>query len=134
MNLEPYLFFEGRCDEAIEFYQKAVGAEVKMLMRYKDMPEPGSSKPGLEDKVMHANLRIGETTVMVSDGHCDGGVDFKGFALTLSVNDAESAGRLFGALSEGGKVLMPMSPTFYSPSFGMLTDRFGVMWMVLVMA
>jgi PhnB protein len=130
MQIQPYLFYNGRCDEAIDFYRGAVGAEVTMLMRYKDSPEPTSH--GNEEKVMHASLRIGDTTVLVSDGRCSGQLNFQGFALTLIVpNDAE-AERFFTALGDGGKVQMPLVKTFFSSKFGMLADRFGVLWMIYV--
>lgn len=134
MKIEPYLFFEGRCDEAIEFYKQALGAEVKMLMRFKEMPGPGTIAPGLKEKVMHANLQIGDNTVLLSDGHAEGQPNFHGFALTIEVTAEAEAKRLFAALTDGGKVVMPLSQTFYSPSFGMLTDRFGLMWMIITTA
>jgi PhnB protein len=133
MNLEPYLFFEGRCDEAVAFYGKALGAEVLFLMRYKENPEPQdhSNLPsGSEDKVMHATLRIGENSVMVSDGLCTGQPDFQGFSLALTTLDEVEADRWFSALVEDGQVRMPLTKTFFSPAFGMLTDRFGVPWMI----
>lgn len=136
MQVHSYLFFEGRCEEAIEFYKKAVGAEVKMLMRYKESPEPpppGMSHAGLENKVMHAQFRIGETTVMASDGHAKDAPSFKGFALNLTVTSVAEADRYFAALTEGGKATMPLCKTFFSPRFGMLVDRFGVSWMVYVL-
>ncbi len=132
MQLQPYLFFEGRCDEAIAFYRDALGAEVTMLMRYKENPVPGTTRPGMEDKVMHASIRIGETVVLVSDGHCAGQPGFQGFALSLIVKDEAEAERVFAALSDGGQVRMPLAQTFFSPRFGMVADRFGVLWMVLV--
>jgi PhnB protein len=135
VRVQPYLFFEGRCEEALEFYKKAIGAEITMLMRYKDNPEPpqaSKAPPGSENKVMHANFRVGETAVMASDGMCRGRPSFQGFSLTLTANDEAEAKRLFGALAEGGEVRMPLARTFFSPSFGMLADRFGVGWMVLV--
>ena len=135
MKVEPYLFFDGRCDEALEFYGRVLRAEVTMLMRFKDSPEPhqpGMIPPGSENKVMHASFRIGDTTLMASDGRCLGKPNFQGFSLTLSVpNDAE-AERLFAALGDGGQVQMPMSKTFFSSRFGMVADRFGVPWMVIV--
>ncbi len=134
MKIEPYLFFEGRCDEAIEFYRDALGAEVTALLRYKDNPDRDSSRPGTEDKIMHANLRIGETTVMVSDGLCSGLPNFQGFSLTLALASEAQASRMFQALAEGGKIRMPLAQTFYSPLFGMVVDRFGVQWMILVTA
>ena len=134
-HIEPYLFFDGRCEEAIEFYRNALGAEVDMLMRFKDSPEPhqpGMTAPGSENKVMHANLRIGGTSVMASDGRCGGKPHFDGFALSLGVATEAEADRLFAALADGGKVQMPLTRTFFSPRFGMVADRFGVMWMVIV--
>lgn len=132
MQVATYLFFEGRCDEALAFYGKVLGAEVTMLMRYRDNPDPGQFQPGLEDKVMHANVRIGDTTLMVSDGRCEAPAAFRGFALTLSVADEAAAERVFQALADGGEVQMPLARTFWSPRFGMVTDRFGVLWMVMV--
>lgn len=137
MQVEPYLFFEGRCEEAVEFYRKALGAEVVMLMRYKDSPEPpppGKLPPGSENKVMHANLRIGETTVMASDGLAQGQPRFQGFSLSITVPDEARAEKLFAALAAGGQVQMPLARTFWSPRFGMVTDRFGVGWMINVPA
>ena len=135
MKVEPYLFFDGRCDEALEFYRRTLRAEVEMLMRFKDSPEPhqpGMVPPGSENKVMHASFRIGDTTLMASDGRCLGKPSFQGFALSLSVpNDAE-AERLFAALGDGGQVQMPMAKTFFSSRFGMVADRFGVSWMIIV--
>ena len=133
MQIQPYLFFNGRCEEAIEFYRHALGAEVTMLMRFKDSPEPpppGMLPPGFENKVMPASLRIGEATVMASDGTCPASPDFQGFSLSITVPSMETADRLFEALAHGGQVQMPLSKTFWSPRFGMVTDRFGVSWMV----
>ncbi len=135
MQIQPYLFFDGRCEEAIEYYRKALGAEVDMLMRYKDNPEPpekSKAPPGSENKVMHASLRIGETIVMASDGFCTGKPSFQGFGLSLTVaNEAEADAR-FAALADGGQVRTPLTRTFFSPRFGMVADRFGVLWMVYV--
>jgi PhnB protein len=135
MKTEPYLFFEGRCDEAIEFYRRTLGAEVGMLMRYQDSPEPpapGMLPSGSENKIMHASLRIGDTNVMVSDGHCSGQPDFRGFSLSLTVPDATRADQVFAALADGGQVRMPLAKTFFAPRFGMVVDRFGVLWMIIV--
>ena len=137
MQIQPYLFFDGRCEEAVEFYRKALGAEVTMLMRYKDSPEspqPGMVKPGSENKVMHSSFRIGETTVMASDGHCLGKPSFQGFSLSLTAPNVAEADGKFAALADGGKVQMPLSKTFFSPRFGMVADRFGVSWMIIVPA
>jgi PhnB protein len=134
MQIEPYLFFEGRCEEALEFYCRALGAEVTLLMRFKESPDPGSCRPGTEDKVMHANFRIGNTTVMASDGRCEGHPAFQGFSLSLSLTDEAEAERLFAALSDGGQVQMPLTKTFWSQCFGMVADRFGVSWMINVIA
>jgi PhnB protein len=132
MLVQPYLFFDGRCEEAIEFYRSKLGAEVEMLMRFKESPEPAQNPPRSEDKVMHASFRVGETTVMASDGRCMGQPSFQGFALSLTPSNDAEAERLFSALSEGGQVQMPLSKTFFASSFGMLADRFGVSWMVYV--
>ncbi len=130
--VQPYLFFNGRCEEALDFYRGALGAEVTMLMRFKDSPEPAMCAPGSENKVMHASFRIGETTVMASDGRCQGQPSFQGFSLSLTVPDTAEADRLFGALAKGGQVQMPLAKTFFSPRFGMVADRFGVSWMIYV--
>jgi PhnB protein len=132
-QIQPYLMFDGRCDEAIEFYQKAIGAKVEMLMRFKDNPEPGPCNTAENaEKVMHSSIRIGETTILASDGRCAGKPNFQGFALSLTVKDEDQASRAFAALGDGGQVQMPLTKTFFSPSFGMVADRFGVMWMVYV--
>ena len=132
VQVQPYVFFEGRCQEALEFYRRALGAEVTALLRFKESPDPGMIQPGSEDKVMHASFRIGETTVLASDGRCGGHPNFQGFALSLTVATEAKADRFFGALADGGQVIMPPSATFFSPRFGMTTDRFGVSWMVYV--
>jgi PhnB protein len=131
MQIQPYLFFEGRCDEALDFYRAALGAEVTAIVRYKDSPDPGACTPLNENKVMHSSFRIGETTVWASDGQCLGQPDFRGFSLAINVSTESEAERLFAALGEGGQVNVPMTGTFFSPRFGMVTDRFGVLWMVL---
>ncbi|HSP45719.1 MAG TPA: VOC family protein [Chthoniobacterales bacterium] len=132
--LQPYLFFGGRCEEAIEFYGKALGAEVVMLVRFKESPEPQPGMPEcFEEKIMHATLRLGETLLMASDGRCEGPANFEGFSLSVSVADGGEAERVFAALSEGGLVTMPLEKTFWASKFGMVQDRFGVGWMVSVM-
>jgi PhnB protein len=133
MQVQPYLVFEGRCEEAIEFYKKALDARVEMLMRFKDAPA-GECAPGSDDKVMHACLKIGEAAVMVSDGRMQGKPAFQGFALSLDVQNKDEAERRFRALSEGGQVQVPLGKTFFATSFGMVADRFGVSWMVIVPA
>lgn len=132
MQIQPYVFFDGRCEEALEFYQQSVGAEIGMLLRYRDNPDPSTNPPGAEDNIMHGEMRIGESTVLVSDGHCGGSPTFEGFALTLIAKSVEESERLYKALEEGGQVLVPLGKSFFSPSFGMLTDQFGVMWLVYV--
>lgn len=132
MKVQPYLSFEGRCDEAIEFYKKAIGAKVEMLMRFKEAPDQSVTSPGNADKVMHAALRAGDAMLLMSDGRCTGSMNFHGIALALSVPADADAERVFGALSEGGRVNMPLQKTFFSSRFGMLADKFGVGWMVLV--
>jgi PhnB protein len=133
MTVQPYLFFEGRCAEALEFYRRAVGAEVTMLMHYKDSPDPAMVQ-GNPDKIMHASLRIGAGTVLASDGRCQGQPSFHGFALSLAAADDAEAKRRFEALADGGQVQMPLAKTFFASSFGMVADRFGVAWMVYVPA
>ena len=132
MQVQPYLFFDGRCDEALDFYKKAIGAAPKMLMRFKDAPDQSMITPQSKDKVMHAAVDIGDTTVLMSDGHCGGQASFKGFSLAVSATSEAEAEKVFGALGEGGQVTMPLAKTFFSPRFGMLTDKFGVGWMVIV--
>ena len=135
MQVQSYLFFDGRAEEAAEYYKRALGAEVTMLMRNKESPEPhppGTLPPGAENKVMHMEIRIGDTRILASDGHATGQPVFKGFGLALSVESEADAERKFNALSEGGHVEVPLARTFFSPRFGMVVDRFGVLWMVLV--
>jgi PhnB protein len=134
MLVQPYLFFDGRCEEAIEFYRSKLGAEVTMLMRFKESPEPcqsGATPPG--DKIMHSSFRIGDSTIMASDGYCKGQPTFQGFSLSITVPNEAEADRLFAALADSGQVLAPLTKTFFSPRFGMVADRFGVSWMIVVM-
>ena len=129
--VQAYLFFDGRCEEAIGFYRRALGAEVEMMMRFKDSPEPptpGMHPPGSDNKVMHASLRIGDGVRR----RCTGMPNFQGFSLSLTVSTEAEADRLFAALADGGQVKVPLAKTFFSPRFGMVTDRFGVLWMILV--
>ncbi len=133
--VQAYLFLDGKCEEALNFYQSALGAELVVLMRFKDNPDrsnPGCVPPGSENKVMHAQFKIGQTVIMASDGRCSGQPNFQGFALSLTVPSEAEADRAFAALSQGGKVEMPLAKTFFSAKFGMVADRFGVFWMVLV--
>ncbi|MGH8108364.1 MAG: VOC family protein [Arenimonas sp.] len=134
--IQPYLFFGGRCEEALDFYRSTLGAEVIMLMRFDESPQPlppGVLQPGFENKVMHSSFRVGETILMASDG-CDDKSTFRGFSLSLSVPTEAEADRVFALLSDGGQVTMPLGKTFWSPRYGMLIDRFGVGWMVNVPA
>jgi len=131
-TVHPYLCFEGRCDEALEFYRKELGAKVSMLMRFKDSPDQAACPASGGDKVMHATFTIGDSTLQASDGRCSGKLNFQGISLSLSVADVAEAERLFAALSNGGTVQMPFSKTFFSPGFGMVADQFGVSWMVYV--
>jgi len=132
--VQSYLFFDGRCDEALDFYHKALGAEVTRLMRFKENPEPPQPgcPPSPGDKVMHASFRIGETTIMASDGRCQGKPSFEGFSLSLVVSTEAEAEAAFAALADGGQVQMPLTKTFFSARFGMVADRFGASWMILV--
>lgn len=132
--IQPYLMFGGRCEEALEFYRSALGAQVDMLLRFSESPDPtppGMLPPGFENKVMHASFRIAGNVIMASDG-CEVGAQFKGFSLSISVAAEAEADRYFAALSDGGQVQMPLTKTFWSPRFGMLTDRFGIAWMINV--
>lgn len=131
MNVQPYLCYEGRCEEALEFYKEKLGATVEMMMRFKESPDPSHNPPGSDEKVMHVSFKVGETRLMASDGHCTGKPEFKGISLSLSVDDVDDAKKYFDALSDGGRIEMPLTETFFSPSFGMVEDKFGVMWMVL---
>jgi len=143
MKVQSYLSFEGRCDEAIAFYKKALGAEVVQLMRYSDAPANAfeghadascaGATPG-PDKVMHSVLRFGETELMLSDGQCSGKAEFKGIMLSITAPTDADARKWFDALADGGQVMQPLTPTFFTSSFGMLTDRFGVGWLLMVHA
>jgi PhnB protein len=131
--IEPYLFFNGRCEQALEFDRKALGAEVQFMMRYKESPEPprpGMVPAGFENKIMHTSFRVGQTTVMASDGCSTEKASFQGFSLSLSVPSELEADRAFAALADGGQVRMPLTRTFWSPRFGMVVDRFGIGWMI----
>lgn len=132
MQVQPYLFFDGRCDEALDFYKKAIGAKVEMRMSWKDNPDKTGCTAANENKVMHASVKVGDTAIMASDGRCEGKPEFKGFALTISAKTEAEAEKMFAALSEGGQVQMPLTKTFFSERFGMLADKFGVGWMVIV--
>ena len=132
MQVQPYLLFDGSCEEAIEFYKKALGATVTTLMRYKDSPDPSMCAPNSLDKVMHSSFRIGDTTVLASDGRNTGKPVFQGFSLTITAKNEAEAEKLFAALGDGGQVQMPLAKTFFSSRFGMVADRFGVGWMLLV--
>ena len=134
-QVQAYLFFDGRCEEAIEFYKGALGARVDMLMRFKESPDPvppGMCGPNSDDKVMHSAFHIGDTLIMASDGMAGGKPEFKGFSLSVNARDAADADRIFAALGKGGQVQMPLGKTFFSPRFGMVADKFGVGWMVIV--
>ena len=132
MQVQAYLFFDGRCEEALQYYSKYLGAKVEMLMRNKESPEPpppGMNAPG--DKIMHAAFRIGETQILASDGRCSGKPNFQGFSLAITAQDDAETKRIFNALADGGQVRMPLTKTFFASSFGMVADRFGIGWMVL---
>ncbi|WP_087686618.1 MULTISPECIES: VOC family protein [unclassified Pandoraea] len=135
MQVHSYLFFEGRCEEALEFYKKALGAKPGMMMRYSDSPEScpeGMLPPGSESKIMHGEMTIGETMVMVSDGRVSGKPNFGGFSLSVDFTESKDAEKAFNALADGGEIGMPLGPTFFAITFGMVKDRFGMNWMVIV--
>jgi PhnB protein len=132
MQVQPYLFFDGKCEEALELYKRVLGAKVEMVMKFKDAPDQSMISPGSENKIMHSTVKIGNSTILASDGNCNGKPAFEGFSLSVdATNDAE-AKRIFTALAEGGQVRMPMDKTFFASSFGMCADKFGVGWMVIV--
>ncbi|HEU5176032.1 MAG TPA: VOC family protein [Burkholderiales bacterium] len=131
MQIQPYLFFEGRTEEALEFYKSKLGAQVEFMMRYKENPDPKYNPPDSGEKVMHSCFRVGDTQVMASDGNCSGKPSFQGFSLTFNAADEADAKRRFNALAEGGQVNLPLSETFFAKSFGMVADRFGLNWMVM---
>jgi len=136
MQVQPYLFFDGCCEEALDFYKKTLGAKVEMMMRFKENPDKDKNPncmPSDDNKIMHAAFKVGDTMVMGSDGMAAGGKpEFKGFSLTVSAKDDAEAEKTFAALSDGGKVEMPLTKTFFSSKFGMLHDKFGIGWMVIV--
>ena len=131
MQVQPYLFFDGKCDEALEFYKRVLGAKVTMLMRFSDAPDQSMITPESKNKVMHSSVQIGDTTIMASDGHCHGKPAFEGFSLSVDAASDAEAKRIFTALAEGGQIRMPMDKTFFASSFGMCADKFGVGWMVI---
>lgn len=131
MKVEAYLQFDGRCEEALDFYRQALGAEVTMMMRFKEAPDQTGITPGSENKIMHSSFKVGESTIMASDGNCRNETKYEGFGLTISVPDVATAEKLFTALGAGGQVQMPLTKTFFSPAFGMVADKFGVSWMIL---
>ena len=137
VSVQPYLFFDGKCEEALDFYKGAIGAKVEMLMRFKenpDKPDPSHMPPNSDDKVMHAAFRVGDTQVLASDGQCAGKPSFQGFGLTLNAKDDAEAEKLFAAVGKGGQVQQPLVKTFFASKFGMVTDKFGIMWMVIAEA
>ena len=131
MNVQPYLFFDGRCDEALDFYKESLGATVDMLMRFKDLPDQSMVTPESREKVMHCSFRVGDSVVLASDGQCNGKPTFQGVALVINAKDDAEAERVFGALGESGQVQMPITETFFASRFGMVADKFGTNWMVL---
>ncbi len=134
MKVQSYLFFDGRCEEALNFYKKTLGAEISGLMRYKESPEPcpeGMIPAGSEEKIMHVSFRIGDTELLASDGRCQGKPNFQGIGQALTVANAAEADKVFAALADGGQIQMPLAKTFFSPRFGMVADKFGVSWMIL---
>jgi PhnB protein len=131
MKVDAYLFFDGRCEEALEFYKKTLGAKIVNMMRFSDSPDKSQCAPGTLDKVMHSTFSIGDTQIMASDGNCQGKPKFEGFSLTIVAPTPEEAEKLFGALGDGGQVQVPMMETFFAHRWGMVADKFGVPWMIL---
>ncbi len=133
-TVQPYLFFDGKCEEALEFYKTAIGAKIDMMMHFKEAPDQSQMQPNTGDKVMHAAFHVGNTQVMASDGHCAGKPSFQGFGLSLNAKNDAEAEKLFAAVGKGGQVQQPLVKTFFASKFGMVTDKFGVMWMVIAEA
>ena len=134
VTVQPYLFFDGKCEEAIEFYKGAIGAKVDMMMRFKEAPDQSQMQPNTGEKVMHAAFHVGSTQVLASDGHCAGKPSFQGFGLALNAKNDAEAEKLFAAVGNGGQVLQPLTKTFFASKFGMVADKFGIMWMVIAEA
>ena len=132
MKVQPYVFFDGKCEEALEFYKRAIGAKVNAMMRWKEAPDQSMVTAGQENKVMHGEFQVGETVILASDGRCMGKPSFQGFALTITADNDADAKRIFNALGDGGQVQMPLEKTFFASLFGMVADKFGVGWMVIV--
>lgn len=130
-TVQPYLFFDGKCEEALEFYKGAIGAKVDMMMRFKEAPDQSQMQPNTGEKVMHAAFHVGTTQVLASDGHCAGKPSFQGFGLALNAKNDAEAEKLFTAVGKGGQVLQPLTKTFFASKFGMVADKFGIMWMVM---
>lgn len=130
MRCEPYLFFNGRCEEAVQFYRQAVEADVRSLIRFREAPDV-PAPDGFADKVLHADMRIGETTLLATDGDIGGAADFQGFSLSLTLARDAEAEKRFAALAAGGHVQVPMTATFFASRFGMVKDRFGLLWTIL---
>jgi len=135
MDVQTTLNFYGRTEEAVAFYGRAVDAETLFLLRFRDRPDYAQSRPGLEDKIFHATLRLGATLVMASDCGCEHSPSeaaFAGFSLALRVETPEKAERFFNALSEGGQVQIPMRETFFATRYGIVVDRFGLSWKIMI--
>ena len=130
-TVQPYIFFDGKCEEALEFYKGAIDAKVDMMMRFKEAPDQSQMQPNTGEKVMHAAFHVGSTQVLASDGHCAGKPSFQGFGLALNAQNDAEAEKLFTAVGKGGQVLQPLTTTFFASKFGMVADKFGIMWMVI---
>lgn len=131
MLVQAYLFFDGTCEEALQFYERAIGAKIEALMRFSECPDQQYVAPGTHDKIMHANFRVGDTQLMASDGNCSGAANFAGVSLSITVTSNGDADRLFNALADGGQIQMPLGETFFAHRFGMVADKFGVSWMII---
>lgn len=134
-KIEPYLFFNGHCEEALNFYREKLNAEITYMIRFKEMPEEAKQNApcaeGMDDKIMHANFRIGDNHLMASDGCCDKDkTEFSGFSLSIAADTQEEGQKYMETLAEGGTVVMPYAATFWAKGFGMVQDKFGVLWMV----
>jgi len=131
MQLNPYLTFNGNCEEAFNFYAKCLRGELALVQRFGDTPGCEGMPASYRDKIMHVRLQLGDQVLMASDNHPDHPFDgIKGCSIALSVDQADEADRIFNELAQGGVVVMPMQETFWAKRFGMVNDRFGVPWMI----
>jgi PhnB protein len=130
VNVNIYLNFNGNCEEAFKFYEKTLGAKIDSLMKHSGSPAEEHVAPEWRDKVLHARLAVGDTIIMASDAPPEYQTEARGFYISLQIDDANEARRIFDAFADGGRVAMPLGKTFWAELFAMVTDRFGTPWMI----